>query len=264
VNLEEDVKVKSTLASTSNADLETDDCSVEFGDEDALARTGLQKIMPADKNGTYVRTAVLTDVCKVKTAWMHFIQVGDKKSAYRCHSVRDKRGNIVTQGPCCAKLNGDDNQRAQLNFAVLALKYKNADPATGKYKKNSDGSTPAILWEVGWIKLSQAGFRSISELVLEGEEAHSFDFGIRYKTNGIGFDYVRLTKNASLFRSNPEFEKEVLAEAAKFADGQFLMKQLGKKITELDMRAVLSGNAAGGSTGSSHGGSTQIDNTDDL
>jgi hypothetical protein len=82
--------------------------------------------------------------------------------------------------------------------------------------------------------------------------------------NGSGFDYVRLSKSNALFRSNPEFEKEVLAEAAKFADGQFLMKQLGKKVTELDMRAVLSGNAAGGSTGSSNGGSAQIDNTDDL
>jgi hypothetical protein len=51
-------------------------------------------------------------------------------------------------------------------------------------------------------------------------------------------------------------------EAAKFADGAFLVKQLGKKITELDMRAVLSGNAA--AAGSAPGGSAQIDNTDDL
>jgi hypothetical protein len=37
---------------------------------------------------------------------------------------------------------------------VLAIKYKNADPAIGKYKKQADCSAPAILWEVGWIKLS--------------------------------------------------------------------------------------------------------------
>jgi hypothetical protein len=53
------------------------------------------------------------------------------------------------QGPCCQKLNGDENQRAQLNFAVLAIKYKNADPATGKYKRQTDGSAPAISWEIG-------------------------------------------------------------------------------------------------------------------
>jgi hypothetical protein len=99
--------------------------------------------------------------------------------------------------------------------------------------------------------------------VLEGEEAYSFDFGIRYKANGIGFDYLRLSKNNALFRSNEDFLKEVLEEAAKFADGAFLVKQLGKRVTELDMRAVLSGNAAAGST-SSPGGNTQIDNTDDL
>jgi len=56
--------------------------------------------------------------------------------------VRDKRGSITTQGPCCQKLNGYDDQPAQLNFAVLAIKYKNADPATGKYKQ-ADGSAPA-------------------------------------------------------------------------------------------------------------------------
>ncbi|RZU39177.1 hypothetical protein [Edaphobacter modestus] len=190
MKLDDEVKVKSTLASTSNADYETDDCAVDFGDEDALARTGLQKIMPADKNGTYVRAAVLTDVCKVRTAWMHFIQVSDKKSAYRCLSVRDKRGNITTQGPCCAKLNGDDDQRAQLNFAVLAIKYKNADPGTGKYKKQADGSAPPILWEVGWIKLSQAGFKAVSDLVMEGEEAYSFDFAISYRDNGMLAPYV--------------------------------------------------------------------------
>jgi len=117
--------------------------------------------------------------------------------------------------------------------------YKNADPATGKYKKQADGSTPPIIWEVGWLKLSQAGFHVISELVLEGEADYGFDFGVRYKTNGIGLDFLRLSKNNALFRSNEAFCKEVLDEAAKFADGQFLMKQLGKKITELDLKALL-------------------------
>ncbi|MEG9437548.1 hypothetical protein JAO29_15465 [Edaphobacter sp. HDX4] len=81
-----------------------------------------------------------------------------------------------------------------------------------------------------------------------------------YRENGIGFKYVRVS-NKARFRANPELEKTVLEEAAKFADGAELKKKLGKVVTELDLKAVLSGNSA---AGSGSGAKLQAENLDDL
>jgi hypothetical protein len=203
---------------------------------------------------------VLTDVVKPRMAWMHFIQNGDKKSTYRCQSVRDKKHNIITKGACCAKLENDKDQSAQLVFAVLGLRYTNADAATGKYIKDSHGEFPPVKWELGWLRLSQHGFRSIGELAQEEDAPHLFDVAIRNKEGGVGYVYTRPSQKAR-FRQNPELLEEVLAEAKKFADGVFLVKQLGKKVNELEMKAILSGNsaAAAGAAAAKH-----ADNTDDL
>jgi hypothetical protein len=176
--------------------------------------------------------------------------------SYRCHSVRDKKHVITEMADCCKKLNGDDDQKAQLNFAVLALRYTNADPKTGKYEKDSAGEVPPIKWELGWLKLSRSGFKTISELVMEGEAAHDFDFTVANRENKIGYDYKRVSQKAR-YRLNAELLAEVQAEAAKFADGVLLSKRLGKVITDIDMKALLAGKSAAGK-------GAQIDNTDDL
>jgi hypothetical protein len=194
---DDEVRVKSTPAATSNNDFDIDDCAVDFGDQDALSRSGLDRIVPADKK-SYVRCAVLTDVVKPRMAWMHFIQNGDKKSPYRCLSVRDKKHNIITKGACCAKLENDKDQSAQLVFAVLGLKYINADPATGKYTKDAAGEFPPVRWELGWLRLSQHGFRSIGELAQEEDAPHLFDIAIRNKEGGVGYVYLRSAGDINL------------------------------------------------------------------
>jgi hypothetical protein len=235
---------KPSASQASTSDLETDDCAVDFGDQDALSRAGLERISPSDKK-SYVRCAVLTDVVKPRMAWMHFIQNGDKKSPYRCLSKRDKKHNITEIAPCCQKLGKDKDQAAQLVFAVLAVKYINADPTTGKYAPDpATGQAPPVRWELGWLRLSQSGFKSIGELTQEEEQPYMFDFAMRNRESGIGYNYVRVSPKCR-FRQNPELMAEVLEEAKKFADGEFLVKQLGKKVTLIDMKAVLSGNAAG-------------------
>ena len=261
VDDEEEVVTKPlNIASTSNNDLETDGCEVEFGDTDALSRAGLERIVPSDKT-SYVRCAVLTDLVKVRMAWMHFIQVGDKKKAYRCLSVRDKKHNILEMGVCCKKLNKDKDQSAQLVFAAIAVKYINADPQTGKYIKDPETKEfPPVRWELGWLRLSQAGFKAIGELTQEEEMPWQFDIAIRNKESGIGYTYTRPSAKAR-FRQNPELLAEVMAEAKKFADGAFLIKQLGEKVTALDMKAILSGNAA---AGAGKAATKHVDNTDEL
>lgn len=216
---------------------------------------GLDRVQPADKKSK-VRCAVLTDVVKPKRAWLHFIEKDGKKMSYRCHSVRDKKNVITEMADCCKKLNNDDNQKAQLNFAVLVVKYTNADPVTGKYEKDSSGEVPPIRWELGWLKLSRAGFKAISELVMEGEQAHDFDFTVGNRENGIGYEYKRISQKAR-YRLNKDLLAEIHAESKKFADGVLLSKRLGKVINAIDMKALLAGSKAAGA-------GAQIDNTDDL
>jgi hypothetical protein len=194
-------------------------------------------------------------------AWGHFIQVGDKKAHIRCHSIRDKKHVIIKKGLCCQKLENDENQRAQLTFACLAVKYLNADPVDGKYKpigeENGQKIYAPLRWEIGWVKLSRAGFKAISELVMEGEKPDSFDFTISFRSNGIGYEYKRISQTPR-YRAIDDLAKEVYAAAEPFKDGSLLVKRLGKVVSELDLRALLAGKAAAA------GGAAKNDNTDDL
>ena len=238
-------------APTANTDLD-----VDFGDNDAVA-TGdaLDRIYPSDKTSR-VRGALLTHLVKAKMGWVHYVKVGDKKQTVRCQSVRDKarKNAIIKEGECCKKLNRDDDQRAQLNVAALGLQYTNVDPATGKWE---NAETP-IKWKLGWYKFSPSGFRAIGKITLEGEKSEDFDFVTMAKEgNGIGYEYVRMTKNQPRYRVNPELVKEVETEAATYADGEFLTKRLGKVLTELELKALLSGASATQKD-------RQIDNAGDL
>jgi hypothetical protein len=133
---------------------------------------GLDRVQPADKNSK-VRVAVLTNVVKPKMAWVHFIQKGDKKTVYRCLIKRDRKHVPIGElADCCKKLNNDENQRAQIVFAVLAVKYVGTDPASGRFAAAPEGQAPQPpRWELGWLKLSRSGFKTISELVPEVEKA---------------------------------------------------------------------------------------------
>jgi len=242
---------------TSPTTLTTDDLDVEWGDQDAMSTTdGLDRITPAD--GCKVRCAVIeAGIVKTKMAWLHFITKPDgKKVTVRCHSKRDKKHVITEMGDCCAKLNSDDDQKAQLNFAVLAVKYINADPKTGKYDKDAEGNQPVIRWELGWIKLSRAGFKAISELATEDEKPHEFDFTIAKRDNGIGYDYKRVSQKAR-YRADAKLLAEINEAAKKFADGVLLAKRLGKVISPVDLKALLAGKSAAKSGGT-------IDDVSDL
>lgn len=256
---EEDLPVTTKTNAVASTSPKNDDLDVDWGDEDALTKSGLDRIKPADASSK-VRTAVLTDVVKTKMAWLHYVPTKDnKKATVRCMTKRDSKHRVIGElGLCCKTLNNVKDAEAQLNFAALALRYKNADPSTGGYKGDAD---LVIQWELAWLKLSRAGFKAVSELILEGEKAEDFDFTVSMKDNGIGYDYKRKSKGKPLFRQNPALLAEVMEEAKAYADGAFLKNRLGKEVTELDFKALVSVGAAGGGSSS---GSKQIDDTGDL
>lgn len=249
---DDDVPAKTTTATGSTA-LEnanpkpshsSDNLNVDFGDTDMMSKgDGFDKISPPENDKKrVVRVALLTDVLSPKKDWVHFVT---NKGPFRCNSERDAKGLVVKKANSEKKLENDDRQKAQLSVVVLALWYKNADPMTGKYlrKKDRDGNeyVDPIEWELGWVKLSRSGYRRVSQLIQEDQKPHEFDMIISHKDSGIGFDYSVISSKAR-FRQNAELLEEVLDAAAKFKDGVKLTEKLGKKVSELEFAAVLSGN----------------------
>ena len=256
---DEEVVVKKSSTpppATNNADLDAD-----FQDLDVThTGDGLDRIVPANKDSK-VRCAVLTHVVKSKMAAVHFIQKPgeEKKSVYR-YRPRSQACTGCALADCCKKLNNDENQRAQLVFATLAVRYTDADSTTGKYSKPAEGQEPvAPKWELGWLKLSRAGFKAIRELVMEGESETDFDFAMGYQANKVAYSYSRVSKNAPRYKLFPEVEKAILEDAQKYADGVILVNRLGKVISELDMKALLAGKSAAAAAKNG-----KIDDTSDL
>lgn len=233
---------------------------VEFGDEDIMAKgDGFDKIAPPESDKKrVVRVGMLYDVLKPRKAWVHFVT---NKGSFLCNSERDSKGIITKQALCCKRLGNDDKQKAQLNVLVLAFWYKNADPRTGKYlkKRAKDGSeyVDPIEYQIGFIKLSKSGYRRVSLMIPEDKQPQDLDLLISWKESGIGFEYSVISQT-SRFRQNAELLEEVLEAAAPFKDGVALTKKLGKKITDLEWAAMLSGNAATSASDAS------IDDVSDL
>lgn len=219
---------------------------VDFGDENLMARgDGFDKIIPPENDkSALVRVAMLTDITKPKSHFVHFVT---GKGSFLCNSERDAKGLITKQAACCRKLGNDDKQKAAPTILVLAFHYKNADPKTGKYlvKKDREGNEyqDPIEWEIGYIKLSKSGYRRVTKLIQEDQKPHEFDMTISWKDSGVGFEYNCISQKVR-FRQNPALLEEVLEAAEKFRDGVALTKKLGKRITDLEYLAMLSGTSA--------------------
>lgn len=214
-----------------------DDEDVDFGNADVMAKTGLQKFAPKDSG--IIRVALLTDVVKPKKAWAHFVT---DKGTYRCLTPRDAKGNPTGDlAPCCKALNSDKKQQASMIIAVLALRYTSANNQ-GRFQKAANGGLPPIEYEIGWVKLSREGYRKVSMLVPEDGAITDKDIFIQNKTNGIGFDYSAPAD--CLFRKNHELAAEVVEVTEKYKDGKLLSERLGKKITDVEWKALLAGKAA--------------------
>ena len=257
---EEVVKAAPAASKPTNSDL-----VVDWDDEGATASTdGLEKIAPADKNSV-VRFAVLTDITPPLNAWVHFFQRNNKKASVRCLSVRDKKKKIQGEPAICCQ-HADEQEVAKHQFVVLGLEYLNTDSKTGSLPK-APGSNELlpIEFKIGWVKLTEKGFKSIYDLTLSKEEeeeskprlgAHEMDIVMSHRDDGFGFAYHRVTRTAR-YRTSPALLAQVQAEAAQYSDGVMLARWLGKILTPVDMRILLG-------QGPDRKSAANINNTDDL
>lgn len=234
-NLEDgEVPVKAPVKSTTVEDDEEVFESVEFGDQKLISRSdGLNRIRPdKDKVARFALLPFLKGKDGKPLALVgksHFVDTKDKKGTFRCASTKDDE----TTPYCCQKL----DQEGMVHVVALALHYTNADAKTGTYEKG----TP-IEWEVGYVDLSRSNFRSVSGLAPEDSSVYDIDIVMSKKTSGIGYEFVAKATKAK-WKQNPDLAEEVEAAAQKFVKdgGKKLNSKLGRKLTLVEWRALLSG-----------------------
>jgi hypothetical protein len=208
--------------------------SVEFGDQKLISRSdGLNRIRPdKEKVARFALLPFLKGKDGKPLALMgksHFVDIKDKKGTFRCAPVKSEDETPY----CCQKLDAE----GMVHVVALAIHYVNADSKTGMYVKG----TP-IEWEVGYVDLSRSNFRSVSALTPEDSSVYDIDIVMSKKTSGIGYEFVAKTTKAK-WKQNPELAAEVEAAAQKFVKdgGKKLNSKLGRKLTAIEWRALLSG-----------------------
>jgi hypothetical protein len=243
--------VKTAAKTTKKEDSESGIHDTDFGDEKIHIRAGqLERVRP-DKGKAKRFAFIPKSVVPMKSAKVHFVETGTgkevKKGRYRCLGLIGDE----TQQFCCAKLEKD----GEIHVAALVLEYTNADSTTGKYVKGADGTVPPIEWKLGFVDLSSFNMKQISKLPDEDQSAYDIDLIMTHaEGRAFGYEFSRAS-NKARWLNNAEVSKEVLAAAERFKDGKTLIEKLGKKITPLEWKVLLSG---------SGGEENKLENIDEL
>lgn len=237
----EDDDDKASMKKGAAAADDSEDLSVDFGDRELMKKTGLLERLRPEK-GKAVRFALLTDFVKARSAFTHFI---DKKGTYRClvdklkRTKKDAGGDPDAEGFCCKKL----KEEAERLFVALVVYYKNANPEDGGYEKGA-----VIDWELRYVQLTVANFRSISRLIEEEVvdpngtarpgTVNDMDIVMIHADKAFGYEFHKKAARPK-FRQNPELLAEVIEKLKPFLDGTKLDARLGRKVTDLEMKALI-------------------------
>ena len=192
---------------------------IEFGDPTLMRRGDGLNIVRPDKESA-VRFALLP---KARKSYVHYV---NEKGSLLCLAEQNSE-----EGALCCQRFGDP----QLRVVALCIHYLNAD-ADGRLPK---GTVPEI--EIGYVRLSQANYRSISMLPMDERTVHDLDIVMSNRASGIGYDFIAASSTPRYRAAG--LEKEVERLAKPLLDGKKLASKLGKKMTEAEFKAVLDGNS---------------------
>lgn len=200
---------------------------VDFGDTRVATRKGKLERLTLE-NAKVVRFALLPGF-KVKAAETHFI---DNKGTFVCLS-NDEKESI-----CCKKL-GNPSLRA----LALVVQYTNAKPKDGTMPKGED-----LEWEIKYLRMSRKNYNDIFALrtveddgdeEVKQESVYDFDI-VMYENEEtkIGYKFRKISSK-TWWNQDPEIKAEILEAAEKFKDGKALGYYLGKRVDELEYKAML-------------------------
>jgi len=215
---------------------------VEWGDQEMMKKgDGMDRIRPAPKSDKAVRFALLDLpippgaskkywVRAVRTHWVLRTDGTGKKDQYICLATPEG------QGICCTKLAED----GRYHVIAPAVEYTNADPKSGVYPK---GYTGPIEVKVGFVDLSRANFRSLSTLPEEGTSIYDYDFVMALNGNKYEFGVKSRKPRWRLNADAAAAVQEAVKKMFLIDNGQKLFKRLGKPISLIQWKALLSGAA---------------------
>lgn len=104
--------------------------------------------------------------------------------------------------------------------------YVNADPVTGRYDKNADGSLPPTEWEIRYLGLSRANVSEIENLLGQDLTPFNVDFVMSSDGSSFGRQFHPINRKAR-WKLNPELAAEV-EKAAIEASNVFETKLFGQ------------------------------------
>jgi hypothetical protein len=185
-------------------------------DDEAFTKpSGLPRIKP--EPGKTVRLAILP-YAPVK-AKVHFGGAGF--------------GAIICDGgACCQRF-----EEPRLTAVVLALRYDNTNPQTGKYSKDATGKIPAIQYTIGFLSLGKQNFNTLRSLGGDDASVTDVDVLMSYRNPNQplqGFNFAVASR--ALWKNNPVVAKEVetLAQPLLLK----LPKHLGRPLSALQIKTL--------------------------
>ncbi len=192
------------------------------------AAAGLQRHSPTTP-GQGIMFAVIPGA-PIVMAPTHYVSGGDdddQRGTYIC--LR----HIGEQPICCEAL-----EEPTMRVNVLAVIYNNTNNA-GRLPK---GVAPEVT--VGYIRLSASNHQTITNMLPDGVEPSQIDI-IMSKAKRLGYEFSLPSPGSTPRYVEAGLREEVMQSAAKWMDGQALVKRLGKELSRLGWRMLLKHLGAG-------------------
>jgi len=191
--------------------------------EELKSKPGLPSILPKEQGKT-VRFALVKGA-KAFVKPTHFLT-----------GFNTKGRTVVCPGVDCPECKKGGDHASRRKVVALAIKYEtNGD---GKF---ATGTTKPLL-SVGFVNLSPTAYTELSDCPSENEDIYSVDFKTTKKTNGIGWTFNRMSAPPAYQKAR--MEAEVAELVAPYLDGKLLKSRLGKQVSVIEMKVMLSGSAA--------------------
>jgi hypothetical protein len=248
-------------AASSNEDDEDEVAAVEdnenldtdFNDEKVYLRPGQLNQCRPDKGKASRFALIPKEWIAPQTAKRHFEEVPGKDGKPYKQGLRCLTPMTAEAAPAyCCKTFGKDGE---VNVIALVVHYTNADPVSGKYEKDANGVRPPVKFEIQFVRLSQFNMKQIKKLPDEDKTPFDIDIVMTHADRAFGYEFNRVS-NSPRWKSDPAVVEAVKQACQRFLDGKVLRAKLGRKLNEIEYKALLSGRKVGGDA--------KLDNVEEL
>jgi len=99
---------------------------------------------------------------------------------------------------------------------VSVVQYLNADPASGKYKKQSDGLYPPIKWQIRYMCFTRSDLMQMRKLPDSDQTLSDIDMTLGYPDGRLVREFNQVSSQAR-WKKNPEVAEQITQKAAEMS-----------------------------------------------